>query len=355
MKKVMPIIMLLLVLSLSLSAFFISIANAVEDSWTTLAEMPTARSGLGVAVVDEKIYALGGGYGLGPLGNNEMYDPATDTWTTKNPILTPRSQFGVAVVENKIYLIGGGVSGMPTTSLNEVYDPSTDTWETKTQMPTSRTYIVANEVDGKIYVMAGCTFPHPSFPTLCNRTEIYDPSTDSWTTGASMPDFEGLGMPEHIAFSVLDNKIYVVFEETLYIYNADTDSWSYGADLPTRLRGTAACFTTGLFAPKRLHVLGLDLHYVYNPETDNWTSATPIPNSRYHVQLGVVDDILYAIGGGIGDPIGIPSASFESQNINEKYIPVGYIPEFPSWIILPLLITATLLIIICKQKLPKNR
>ncbi len=30
------------------------------------------------------------------------------------------------------------------------------------------------------------------------------------------------------------------------------------------------------------------------------------------------------------------------------------IPEFPSWIILPLLITATLLIIICKQKLPKT-
>jgi len=30
------------------------------------------------------------------------------------------------------------------------------------------------------------------------------------------------------------------------------------------------------------------------------------------------------------------------------------IPEFPSWIILPLLITATLLIIICKQRLPKT-
>ena len=30
------------------------------------------------------------------------------------------------------------------------------------------------------------------------------------------------------------------------------------------------------------------------------------------------------------------------------------IPEFPSWIILPLLITATLLIIVCKQKLPKT-
>ena len=32
----------------------------------------------------------------------------------------------------------------------------------------------------------------------------------------------------------------------------------------------------------------------------------------------------------------------------------GIIPEFPSWIILPLFLTATLAIIICKQRLPKN-
>jgi hypothetical protein len=33
----------------------------------------------------------------------------------------------------------------------------------------------------------------------------------------------------------------------------------------------------------------------------------------------------------------------------------GIIPEFPSWIILPLLITASLVIIICKQKLTQKR
>ena len=31
------------------------------------------------------------------------------------------------------------------------------------------------------------------------------------------------------------------------------------------------------------------------------------------------------------------------------------IPEFPSWTILPLLVTATLLILICKKRLPENR
>jgi len=32
----------------------------------------------------------------------------------------------------------------------------------------------------------------------------------------------------------------------------------------------------------------------------------------------------------------------------------GVIPEFPSWAVLPLLITATLVIIVCKKRLPKN-
>jgi len=32
----------------------------------------------------------------------------------------------------------------------------------------------------------------------------------------------------------------------------------------------------------------------------------------------------------------------------------GVIPEFPSWAVLPLLITATLVIMVCKKRLPKN-
>jgi N-acetylneuraminic acid mutarotase len=347
------VFILLLILVLVLVAVP-SIVDAAEDYWVALEPMPAARSGHRIVVVDEEIYVMGGGSGGGPLGNIEVYDPVTDTWVTKSGIPTPRTSFGVAVVGNWIYVIGGAVTGMPTTRVNEAYNYLTDAWETKTQMPTDRTLIVAHAVDGKIYVMAGCTFPHPSFPTLCNTTEIYDPSTDSWTTGAPMPNYAGLGMPEHMASAALDNKIYIIFEETLYIYTVDTDSWSFGASLPTRLRGAAACFTTGLFAPKRLHVTGLDLHYVYDPETDNWTSATPVPNSRYFTQLGVVDDILYAIGGGIGDPLGSPPAMYEPKNTNEKYTPAGYIPEFPSWAVLPLLLVATLAALLWKKRLNKT-
>ena len=328
--------------------------SAVEDSWTSLEPMPTARSGHGVAVVDGRIYAIAGTDDL-RLNCTEEYNNETDTWTIKSAIPTERSELATAVYQNKIYVIGGwGTSGV--TGTNEVYDTVSDTWETKTSMPTARTDLVANQLTGKIYVMAGKNFTSYSWPVLCNQTEIYDPLTDSWTTGAAMPDFNGTGpeiasKSENVASAVIDSKIYVIVEQTLHIYDTQTNLWSYGTDLPTYIKGIAACATTGTFAPKRLHVVGSDAHYAYDPDTKEWTSAkTPIPNSRYWVELAVIDDVLYAIGGGNdGGEYG-----YESVNINEQYTPVGYIPEFPSWIILPLLLIAGLVLLSYRKRMNKK-
>jgi len=62
--------------------------------------------------------------------------------------------------------------------------------------------------------------------------------------------------------------------------------------------------------------------------------------------VAVIDDELYAIGG--------KTEIDNYSTINEKYTPIDYIPEFPSWTILPLLLVATVLIILCKKWLPKK-
>jgi len=118
-----------------LSAFQLPIVGAAENSWTTTKSMPTARGGFGVAVVNGKIYAIGGSNNATQLAVNEEYNPVTDTWTTKAPMPTARSGFAIAVYENRIYCIGGTtgdsvnvVSGF--TGVTEVYDPETDTWQT---------------------------------------------------------------------------------------------------------------------------------------------------------------------------------------------------------------------------------
>jgi len=372
--KTKTTITLLLTLSLILLTFFIPLAYATEDSWASKAPMQVARSGLGVAAVNGKIYAIGGSNasGFAPsiggsavlgnrdigghVGTNEEYDPETDTWTYKASMPTPRIVFATAVYQNKIYCVGGKTSD-GVTGVNEVYDPATDTWETKTSMLTARGWLTANVVGDKIYLIGG-------YP---NRTlnEVYDPATDTWTTKTSSP--KATGFIGGYASAVFDNKIYVIgglSEDQSYslnqIYDTETDTWSYGISPPSGVGGGAAAATTGNLAPKQIYVIGVPLalspgaplysNQVYDPEKDNWTVATDLPTRRFNFGVAVINDTLYAIGGHTYDLPGF----FAPSATNEQYTPIGYIPEFPSWIILPLFLVASLVAVLCKKRLPKT-
>ena len=154
-KKLIPFLIVTLVVSMFLSTFQFPVVGASEDSWTTKKPMPTARAGLGVAVVNGKIYAIGGVKNDTQLAVNEEYNPATDTWTTKASMPTARSGFAITVYQNKIYCIGGTTGDSGITEVNEVYDPATDTWSTKTPMPTPRADLCVNVVNSKIYCVGG--------------------------------------------------------------------------------------------------------------------------------------------------------------------------------------------------------
>ena len=234
-----------------------SVSAVAEDSWATLAPMPTARSMLGVVVVDGKIYAIGGVSGTqNILGANEVYDPEANTWSSKTPMPTPRYSFGIAVFQNKIYCIGGATtikSDGYVTNINEVYDPSTDTWENRTSMPNPRSDLKANTIDNKIYLIGGQGRPDPRMFIVKNYTslnEVYDPATDSWTTKTPIPNATA-----NYASAMVDDKIYVMGGEgrsgsgILYlnqVYDAKTDAWSLAAPVPgTILNSAVAGATTG--------------------------------------------------------------------------------------------------------------
>ncbi|MEM2281470.1 MAG: kelch repeat-containing protein, partial [Candidatus Bathyarchaeia archaeon] len=69
--------------------------GVVQNSWSTRASMPSGMSGLGVAVVNGKIYAFG--YNV-----TYEYDPVRDKWAKKRAMPTPRTCFAVAAYQNKI-------------------------------------------------------------------------------------------------------------------------------------------------------------------------------------------------------------------------------------------------------------
>ena len=347
------LIVFLVLCSLLVSLPNITAVRAAEDSWTRLEPMPTAREGLGVAVVDGKIYAIGGSAGSGPLDTNEMYDPATNTWVSKQPMPSARGRFGITVYQNKIYVMGGA-SQSRFTDANEVYDPATDTWETKASMPAGgRSELAVNAVNGKIYAIGGYCLGTYWIPS--NLTEVYDPVTDTWTTNAEMPT-----AVYGCISAVVDNKIYVIengrsvtIPRLNQIYDTETDTWSYGQPIPTRAVGAAAAATTGIYAPKRIYVIGggdlfdYDLNQIYDPATDTWTTGTTMPTPRQRLGVAVLNDTLYAIGG-----YQIDSDARVSKN--ERYTPADFIPEFPSWTILPLFISSTLAVMFVRNKLRKK-
>ena len=300
-------------------------AGIKENSWTTKASMPTARAQLGVAVVNGKIYAIGGGNNTaaGPtvLSVNEEYDPATNTWTTKEPMPTARHSFGIAVYENKIYCIGGSING-PMLAVNEIYDPATDTWETKTPMPTPRAALSANVVTDKIYLIGG----NPANTT----NEAYDPYTDSWKTKAEIPTGA-----VYAQSAVVKNKIFLFgglsSRDSNQIYDPETNTWTSGVSVPSGVAEGAAAATTGVKAPTKIYVMGgettyvsndgtygnvTDLNQVYDPESDTWSEGALLPTQLRFFGLAIVNDTFYAIGGFPG-LIGFFDTNYE-------YTPIGY-------------------------------
>jgi hypothetical protein len=316
----------------------VNAADVVEDSWETMASMPTARNGLGVAVVNGKIYAIGGDtFGSGIVNVNEMYDPATNTWITKKSMPTPRANFATAVFHNKIYCIGGL---FPISGVNEVYDPVTDTWETKQPMPTPRGALSASVVNNKIYLIGGFVPSSIGLPTpeRSNLNEMYDPVTDSWTTMAPLPT-----AVVYTISTVVDNKIYVFGNgDTPQIYDPQTNTWRYGPSMPYSVSYGAVAATTGVCAAKKIYRLGgyvysdeLDpetslpkrgpLTQIFDPKTGTWSIGATMHAPRILLSVAVVDDLLYAIGGQNhnGDLI--------IYDANERYTPFGYGTPDPSY------------------------
>ena len=343
-KSILKALFVLAIFLMSTMIPSISKAKTKENTWTTLAPMPTSRSVGGVAVVLDKIYVIGG-YSNGYLNNNEMYDPETNTWTTKAPMPTSRNSFAIEVFQNKIYCIGGLLNSSYVKE-TEVYDPATDTWQTKASIPTPRSQFSANLVDGKIYAIGG--FNNPGTGEISNLNEVYDPSTDTWTTKTHSP----YGVYSHCS-TTIDDKIYVISGKSAspgskspdygplnQIYNTKTDTWAFGTTPRKSSYRSEAVVTSGIFSPKRIYTIGGEVGFmeasntnqVYDPKTDTWSEGASMPTARQGLGLVIVDDLIYAIGGIYPKYYESTADSTDSNiqynllaNINNK--PVNFVPQ----------------------------
>jgi hypothetical protein len=171
------------------------------DTWTTKSDVPAdiAYQGLMGVLFGNQIHLFYKNY-------HYVYFPENDSYVRKADVPTQRTWGTCAVVDNKIYVIGGYSYSEPTgaSNVNEVYDPATDTWTTNAPLPVSLIGTTRENpvIDGKIIVTHGLDALAGNFHV---ETYVYNPATNAWVEGSSA------GYPrDGVACGVIADKLYVV-------------------------------------------------------------------------------------------------------------------------------------------------
>jgi N-acetylneuraminic acid mutarotase len=167
----------------------VEVYDPVSNTWSAATPMPTARMGLVAAVMNGKIYAIGGKNELSPDGLHTVEEfvpglvPGTGLWTTRNPMHTPRYFAAAALLGGEVHVTGGGF-GVTLLNSMEAYNPLTNQWRNRAAMPTARSQLTMAEANGRLYAVGG-------YGGLVSQwlgaVEEYNPLTDLWANRAPLP------------------------------------------------------------------------------------------------------------------------------------------------------------------------
>ena len=76
--------------------------DPLADAWSTITNMPDARSGMGAVALNGKIYVPGGSGDTSILKSGAVYDPATDSWSATASMSAARAFPGFVALEGKV-------------------------------------------------------------------------------------------------------------------------------------------------------------------------------------------------------------------------------------------------------------
>ena len=235
--------------------------------------------------------------------------PLAPPWIKKSPMPVARSRHTATAVNGKIYVMGGEQRTETTTTVLSsvsIYDPTNDSWTSGAPMPAARVGHTSTAYGGKIYVVGGRTSLGSAMESSLWE---YDPATNTWSDLS----------PTYTAFadhsSVIWDSYLMLFPGTnteVWAYQVPTAQWYVGSDSPTRYRRHA----TGVVANNMYLVGGSYTDWSpwvgnftayttnclsYDVTTDVWSFMASMPTPRAELATAVVDGKGIAIGGNNAD------------------------------------------------------
>lgn len=292
----------------------LSFVEGVENStWELGSDMPVSKTEITGALLDGKIYVIGGADYRedGALNTVEIYDPEDDEWTEGTPLPYDLDHAPSVIYDGKIYVVGGFLQDKITTDKMLVYNPVTDQWTEGTPLPEPRCCHVAEVVYGTIYVISGLDFDHNPVAS----TFAYNIKNDTWVEKSPMPVQNG--PKHHAASAVVDGKIYVIggrlfgngvpneINDALtnlddnWMYDPQKDDWTLMESMPIRRSGFAAESLNGQIFVFGGQVAEGSLTNVerYDPLTNKWSIEPDMKVDRSGLTAVAYNDKIFVFGG----------------------------------------------------------
>ncbi|KAM3914191.1 LOW QUALITY PROTEIN: actin-binding protein IPP [Leptodactylus fuscus] len=268
--------------------------DTFSQYWSTVSSLHQARSGMSVAVLEGKIYVVGGEKDSMIFDCVECYDPVSKQWTAIPSMNQPRCGLGVCSCHGAIYAMGGWVGAEIGNGI-ERYSPEDNAWQIVGQMSVPRYNFSCCERQGLIYVVGGIS--HEGIEL--SSAEVFDPIAKRWTSLPSMGTRRA-----YLGVASLNDCLYAVGGwndrqdalNTVERFSFEEEQWVEVAAMRIPRAGVSVISVNGLLyaAGGRASVQNFsapvtsDSVEVYNPHTDSWTEIGSMITSRCEGSLAVL-------------------------------------------------------------------
>jgi len=274
-------------------------------AWTELSRSAEFRSEAATAVLNGKVYLMGGlARGQEAHTLNQEFDLVTSMWRERAPMPGPLSHANAVTLNGKVYVVGGFLAQVHARAQNAAYeyDPATNQWRTLPPMKGPRGSVAVVTANGKIHAIGG---RNPDRVTVTTH-EIYDPATNRWTEAAALPERR-----DHLFSAVVDGKIHVIggridtpADNTARhdVYDIATNTWTSAAPMLTPRSGGASAFYKGLIvaAGGECNNGGpFDTVEGYDVKAGRWMTLASMPVGKHGITGATDGQVMYV---GAGNP-----------------------------------------------------
>ncbi|MFI5635022.1 carboxypeptidase regulatory-like domain-containing protein [Streptomyces sp. NPDC051664] len=262
--------------------------DPATETWRQKADAPSGVVSASGGFIDGKFYASGGYWvaadfsSMGIETRTQVYDPATNTWSVAADNPDALASSGAAVLDGKLYTVGGMNLDDSFHSTASAYDPKTNKWSTIHSYPERINNASCGGMAGKLYCAGGFTNRDDGVAGSREVKDafVYDPADDSWTQIADLP----IDMAQ-AAYGVADGRLLISGGITRN--GADVTDQGYAYDpamnwwTPLPSGGEARNLAAGVVGTRGFHLIG-------GKNSENHPSATVSVLSGYD-RAGPVD------------------------------------------------------------------